>query len=596
MKLYFMVFELILLSLVPAAAGECLNVDSADSAGPGCASLRGFVDLAESAKRLGLTQIPATAEVELRPELDGWAGDPRRKSAASSKLRTRTDEKGFFHLPNLAPGAYSLTVRSGNFRPIERFGLRLESGRDLRLADPLIFEPPIEVALRVTPSFDPWHRPWRVQVTTGPKEGSWPRNLAEGSTDDSGLARLRGLDPREAELVVQDADGRRWHEQTIEIYRERPEVFVALDLVPVEGRLTRGNDPLAARLSFGTTQGSDIRMDSRDDGGFSGYLPNEGTWQVELLGPLGDYDAQRLRDVEVKRRPGKSFAEIEVRVPATTLAGRVLYDEKPVYQAGVTVVRELTAAERQPGKSPAVREAVTSTDAEGRFRLQGLEPGTLSIRAGHGDRDSEWMRFDLREDAWPEEIVLELEKREMLSGVVSFGSMPVTGARLVALPGLSSPGQRSGYLDAMSGSLGEFELSVPSSASNLDLVIAAPTLGVELLHLEKAEKGWGPVLIGLGSETGTLRFPVAGKVESRDFSAGFVVSRNGASLRLTALVRLLSLLGQLDLGPGQVLLHGLAPGGWTLCRDEDRTCRSGNLPANGDLTLDPLSAIQGSAR
>lgn len=458
-------------------------------------------------------------------------------------------------------------------------------------------EPPFSMALRLDPAFDPWQRPWKVQLTTGVREGSWPRVLAEAATDETGLARLSGLDSRQAVLVVQDADNRRWHEQELELYPDMPEVFVALDVVAVEGRLSRGEDPLEGTLAFGTTQGSDIRMRSGQNGRFSGYLPSEGIWEVELVDSRDDYDAQRLRSVEVKRRPGKTYAEVELRVPATTLAGRVLAEGKPVVKAGVTVVRELEASQRERHKSPAVREAITTTDAEGRFRLRGLEPGKLSLRAAQGERDSDWVRFELREEAWPEEVVLELLQRQTLSGMIHFGSLPVAGARLVALPALPSQGQRAGYLEATTGAGGEFELSVPSSAPSLDLLVAAPAFGAEMVRLVKHDDGWGSPLIGIGSDMGTLRVPVTDRTGDRDFSAGLIVSRNGASFRLSALVRLLTLFGQLDLGPGQVLLRGLAAGNWTLCREEDRTCRSGELPALGDLTLDPPAAgDQGSSR
>lgn len=183
------------------------------------------------------------------------------------------------------------------------------------------------------------------------------------------------------------------------------------------------------------------------------------------------------------------------------------------------------------------------TDEDGRFRLRGLESGALSVMATRGPLSTEWIRFDLREGSWPTELVLELEERQLLRGIVALGSAPVFGARLVAMPRISDPNRRSSYLETTTAADGTFELAVPASVRSLDLLVAAPSLGTELLLVEKREDTWQPQILSLGSEAGTLRFAVVAMEGSRDFSHGLLFRRNGARLRLSPVIRELANFG-----------------------------------------------------
>lgn len=463
---------------------------------------------------------------------------------------------------------------------------------DLRGA--VLHLPQNRLDVRVVPVVDSWHRPWTLKILPPSVPGSQLTTLAEATTDDSGLRTLRGLASGMIRLRVEDADGRTWDEQELEIYPERPEVFIAVDVVPVEGRLLFGDEPLAAELSFGTTQGSsDIRMKSGENGRFSGYLPNEGLWPLELLTTDAPYDAQRLRDVEIRRRPGKSFADLEIRVPETRLTGKVLFRGEPVADAGVNVVRELGSGTRSRTASGVVREAVLATDEDGRFRLRGLESGDLSIMATRGRLSTEWVRLELREGSWPTELILELEERQPLRGIVDFGSAPVSGARLIAMPRLSDPLRGSSYLEASTAADGTFELAVPASVRTLDLLVAAPSLGAELMLVEKGEEVWQPLIVGLGSEAGSLRCGVVATETARDFSHGLVIRRHGARLRISPVVRALTALGHLDVDAGEIVMHFLAPGSWEICLENDSgRCSSGLLAAGNDLKL-PSPRVRG---
>lgn len=57
------------------------------------------------------------------------------------------------------------------------------------------------------------------------------------------------------------------------------------------GRVTLGDDPLAATLWFGGRSGvRRIRFDSDEKGRFDGWLPEEGTWPVDLVSEEGVFE------------------------------------------------------------------------------------------------------------------------------------------------------------------------------------------------------------------------------------------------------------------------------------------------------------------
>ncbi len=153
----------------------------------------------------------------------------------------------------------------------------------------------------------------------------WSRLLAETVANESGLASLRDVEPQEAKLEVRDADGREWLAVLVDVYPERAELFLLIDLVPVEGILRFGDAPLAGLVAFGwTNSGPRIGMRSGKDGKFAGFLPDEGNWSVALADQQGQPLGARPQTAEVRRRPGKTVAEVAIRVPPTTLTGRVI--------------------------------------------------------------------------------------------------------------------------------------------------------------------------------------------------------------------------------------------------------------------------------
>ena len=97
---------------------------------------------------------------------------------------------------------------------------------------------------------------------------------------------------------------------------------IRLPLVEVRGRVTLGDEPIAATFWFGGAYGERrIRFEPDAEGRFEGLLPEEGLWPVHLVSGAESLRLP-LKPVEVKVSQGKSFAEVEIRVPTPVWPAR----------------------------------------------------------------------------------------------------------------------------------------------------------------------------------------------------------------------------------------------------------------------------------
>jgi hypothetical protein len=172
---------------------------------------------------------------------------------------------------------------------------------------------------------------------------------------------------------------------------------------------------------------------------------------------------------------------------------------------------------------------------------------------------------------------------------VSLGATPVAGARIVALP--SGGAYRPAYVFAQSDAGGVFELELLAETTVIDVLVAAPTLGLELYRFQRQGEEWPNLLLVLGTERGSLRLPLL--VENRDapslnaLAAGISVRHHGAALRLAPVIE--ALIGQHDLNADAtgLLLKGLAPGQWAICLEQyPSACSAGEIQAGAELTLE----------
>jgi hypothetical protein len=141
-------------------------------------------------------------------------------------------------------------------------------------------------------------------------------------------------------------------------------------------RKDRQSTPLPAKLSFGGRFGA-VRIEAQADqkGNFKALLPKAGEWvvHVESEDPPVQHEFPKL---QVKPKTGTQRAEIDLRLPDTTLRGRVIDDKgEPIAKAIVTALAY--GAIREDEVQP-------RTDEAGHFEFRGLLPGATLFEADAG--------------------------------------------------------------------------------------------------------------------------------------------------------------------------------------------------------------------
>jgi hypothetical protein len=265
-----------------------------------------------------------------------------------------------------------------------------------------------------------------------------------------------------------------WLNQEIDIHSGVDSVALELPVVEIEGSLSRGGTPLAATVWFGgRSESRRIRFDTDEDGYFHGFLPEEGSWPVQLFlettGPL----RISLDPVEVRRPKGKRSARVDITIPDTALMGEVV-DEAghPVPDAEVWAHH---AEKVRKGE-----ENRTSTGRDGTFEIRGLPPGLVSVQAEHGQRVSDWNQVPLEERREATGIRLVVREGFDLLGRILSPSGPVPGAHVMGIPSLGRAGI-STVAEAVTGPSGEFTLSLPAGTQEISVLVTAPGFARKIL-------------------------------------------------------------------------------------------------------------------
>ena len=178
-----------------------------------------------------------------------------------------------------------------------------------------------------------------------------------------------------------------------------------------------------------------------EDGSFALEDVPAGRWTVEAFAP--GYQAGSASGVTVDE--GEAAEGVEVRLSkGGVIAGRVLESRtgRPILDAAVRA--ELSGGERRPsmvriGGEGGDNEA--ATDAEGRYEIAGLAPGTWTVTASHPDWSEATTSVELREA--PATADIRLGKGGSVGGTVLAAGRPVAGAQ-VTLSATGDTGFRAG--------------------------------------------------------------------------------------------------------------------------------------------------------
>ncbi len=499
------------------------------------------------------------ASVRLSPERSGSALTREFVAALRAVPEVRSGPRGFFQFVRIAPGDYRLDAASERKGSATRSGIGVLDDAERALPSPLALLPPQKVELHVTPALAPGGARWGVELMRFDAAGSL-QPFRQIEADDGGVARMGELPAGSYLAAVLDHEGQALGGLMLEVPGP-PLVDVVLDLVELVGSIRLGGEPIAAELAFGGWTGLPIARFSADEAGeFAGVVPHPGVWRVDVRAPEVGVE-RRLEGVLVDRQEGSEPSRVEIELPGTLVAGRVI-DEQGRPALGTMLAAVLF---------PEAAFFPAEVDDEGRFRIRGVGPGTLRIEASGLLRDgrpadADPLRLELAEDSRYEDLELVLRgKRTVRGRVVDSAGGAVVRASVEMMTFRSDGFPLSAFSEeTLTGPEGEFELSLSADAAQ---AIMTTRGGVTTLRSRRVALGGDATLL-LSAERagGELRLALAAPLDLRDRSAPLPVVFQDGVLLFTGL--LVSWASERGAPPGQeaiLIVPDLAPGEIAAC-------------------------------
>ncbi|HEY8021768.1 MAG TPA: carboxypeptidase-like regulatory domain-containing protein [Thermoanaerobaculia bacterium] len=440
----------------------------------------------------GVPLLPS-CRVALRPQTAAGPASPAERARLGALgAEAAVDARGFFQLAGVRPGTYVLTAREPRFMPASRI-IVVEAARETELVEPLRLAPPLRLEVAVDPPLDPWQQPWRLALhplAAGPDDDR-PRETG-GALSAEGVFRREDLAPGAYGMEVLDSRGESFLTESLDLDGDRA-LSRELPLLWVAGTVAVGERPIATELRFrrGGSRDGQVRLRSDEKGKFTGVLPREGRWWIEVVAV-----GKTVHGFEIRRAPGAREAKVEIRIPDTRVVGEVVDEAgSPVAEALVEVVGLL---------DPPDLESTTS-GADGRFEIRGLPYGTLHAEAEveAGDRHLASAPTPVSLDRGHEIASLRLTvfAETALAGRVSGPGGPVAGAFVLANPRTAElPFAAS--RDATTDPEGLFHLWLPAAAVDAQLVVMAPGLSLQVLRVPAPFTA--PLAIAVEPAGGTL--------------------------------------------------------------------------------------------
>lgn len=514
------------------------------------------------------SESPFGVKLTLQPFL---AGLPQSRDQldrmATRALHATADSHGFFQVAGVGPGQYTIRAAKGE-RASRPFRVTVSPDQESRLDEPLLLVAPAQLEVLAQPPVAPGGQPWQLELMRPDDRAEYDETVVAGKLAIDGTWSRRGLQPGDYRVRIRDLAGSKWQEEEIHVDGDTQVIF-EMDLITVEGSLTLAGKGVDGVLWFGGRSAAQrIRVDTDSQGRFTGYLPHEGDWKLDLEshGTVVAHDP-----VEVKPLAKGSRVRIDVEFPNTLLAGQVVDEQgKPVDGAEVIVLLLDNARRR--------REAQVMTERDGLFRARGVTPGQLTVQARAGDRQSDFHTVQVYEDMEAPRMILVVAEMRDLRGVVYSRGAAVGGARVIALSGGGAGGIRT-TTDAVTGADGAFHLRVPPQP--VHLLVAAPGLPLTIVPERAANE---IMMVLLDDDGGELVLDISDVAPG---TAGLAQARllaDGASVSLADLARTPTA----ELVEATIRVPSIAAGRYGFCLTATQ-CVSGIVSPGASVTLDPTS-------
>ncbi|HEX7153572.1 MAG TPA: carboxypeptidase-like regulatory domain-containing protein [Thermoanaerobaculia bacterium] len=504
--------------------------------------------------------VPVPVTVELHA---AQFEEPRGARASLHPVQHsgQANARGFFQLRAVPAGTYTLVAKAKDASTAHVDDVRVEAG-EVVLRDAVLLPPLATLTVRVTPPAPPDAGVWRTQLLRVTSQRPGLERTASGTTDDLGVWTHPRVERGHYDVVISDPRGSVAASRRVEIGSEEPHVTITIGSVAIEGIVRLGEEPLAAKLAF-ESEGRSVTLRSDDGGAFAGTLPEEGTWSARIT-PDDALQQLRIPKVEVRLRDGASAVRLDLELPGGRIEGLTVdRHDRPVPNANIMITR----AEQLVGAA--------ATDADGRFRIDGLEPGPVAIRAWTDEIDGPTVRHEVSEHV-TETLKLVLHERTRLEGtLVRANGTPVAGAMIRGIVA-GRPVQ------GVTGPSGIFRLELPAGATSIDATILAPGLPAHIIRLMAG--GRDEVVVRTSHAAGSLYLQRPSRTP--------MVRRGSAAVPLFLLFAPHGTAGPPREFDGDGFRLTLEPGDYTVCADGTQTrCVPVSVVPGGEAVV-PLEDLQ----
>jgi hypothetical protein len=491
-----------------------------------------------------------------------------KRQIAGRTERVHPSARGFFQFRNLDAGPYTVIARTKGWSPARAPDLRVEEGRETRIDNALVIEPLARVDVFLLPPLDPSGEPWRVSLSQLLPLNGGAVPVAEGNASLIGQWSADGVDAATHLLHVADHRGNTFARSVVDVSPRMAPVQLTIDAVGVEGTVRMGEEPLETRLEFRNREGRRVSFRSDVEGRFSGVLPEEGRWDVNVG---GEATHMLKRTVEV-RRGDAGTARIDLELPDTSV-------DVTVVTAGGQPVRARVRVLDAEGRDV----AGASTDDHGRVRLLGLDPEEeprVSARAASKGLESGTVPVTFAADGHAELTIVVQSQIKVRGWLVTPSGRPVAGAfvRYVA------PHRRA-IREEVSGPSGEFEIALPHDTGTLEMIILPPAMPIKLLTIPVHAEMDPNLEIVVGGPPATLELAMS---SSPPFP---FIRKDGPAVSAIALRYPFNWTTSHQLRPWGMVLT-LEAGTYAVCSSTGTNCRTVSLTPGAIERIDGTEVLQ----
>ena len=341
-----------------------------------------------------------------------------RMAGFAGLTKVEPQGEGHFTITGIKPGRYNLTLLPKGHREIEIEGLRVPAGGEIDLGTRVV-QPGATLSGYV---FDDLGEP----IHGAKLQGMYLRDntaMSRSVTSEAdGRFVLGGLAEGPLLWLKVEAEGHApQSEQGID--SDQTDYEIVLDRFGIlSGRvlLENGDTPSGVKASLEAVSGGVIAF--ARGAGASARGDDEGRFEINDAGP-GTYHLRltakgarplRVKDVVVHAGDTTDVGTYRLE-QGRELSGSVLdaRDGSPVANAAIRVD---AASGGLVGS--ATNLGTATTDGDGRFLVDGLEPGRLIVQVKHGDYAPEKVETILKEDEPTEEMTIRLGQGGTLRGTV----------------------------------------------------------------------------------------------------------------------------------------------------------------------------------